>query len=57
LKRYRYEKKDLLTQPLELNLAVAEKEKQNKPVQSPGLPDFVKDKKKFISDDCVRFEG
>ena len=49
------EKKDLLTQLLELNLAVAEKEKKGKPVQSPGLPDFVKDKTKFVSEDCVRF--
>jgi len=51
------EKKDLLTQLLELNLAVAEKEKQNKPVQAPGLPAFVKDRKKFVSGDCVRWEG
>lgn len=50
------EKKDLLTQLLELNLAVAEKEKQGKPVQAPGLPDFIKDKKKFVSEDCVKFE-
>ena len=49
------EKKDLLAQLLELNLSVAEKEKQGKPVQAPGLPDFVKDKKKFVSGDCVRF--
>ena len=40
----------------ELNLSVAEKEKKGDKVQSPGLPDFVKDKEQYVSDDCVRFE-
>ena len=50
------EKKDLLSQLLELNLQVAEKEKRQEKVQAPGLPDWVKNKEKFVSDDCVRFE-
>ncbi len=50
------EKKDLLTQLLELNLQVAEKEKRQEKVQAPGLPDWVKNREKFVSGDCVRFE-
>ena len=55
--------KDLLTQLLELNLAVAAKEANgdgitnpDQQVQSPGLPAIIKDRAKYISEDCVRFE-
>ena len=48
--------KDLLTQLLELNLAVAAKEANGEAVQSPGLPSIIKDSGKYISEDCVRFE-
>lgn len=51
------EKKDWLGQLLELNLTITAKEKQKQPVQVPGLPEWVKDKKKYISDDCVKFEA
>ena len=50
------DKEDILTQLLALNLSVAEKEKKGDKVQSPGLPEFVKDKDSYVSDDCVRFE-
>jgi len=50
------EEQDVLSQLLALNLAVAEKEAAEKPVQPPGLPEWVKDKKQFVSGDCVRFE-
>jgi hypothetical protein len=51
------EEKDLLTQLLELNKQVHEKEKRKEKVQSPGLPDWVKNKEKFVSEDCVRLES
>ncbi|MFI5219506.1 MAG: DNA methyltransferase [Bacteroidia bacterium] len=51
------ESKDLLTQLLELNLKVHEKEKRGEKVQSPGLPEWVKDKERFVSGDCVKWEG
>jgi type I restriction-modification system DNA methylase subunit len=50
------EDEDLLAQLLALNLKVAQNEKEGKPVQPPGLPDFVKNKEEYVSDDCVRFE-
>jgi hypothetical protein len=46
----------LFTQLLELNLKVYEKEKKKEKVQARGLPDFVKDKRRLVSWDCVRFE-
>jgi type II restriction/modification system DNA methylase subunit YeeA len=48
---------DILTQLLALNLEVHTKEQNKQPVQPPGLPDWVKNKEKFVSDDCVKFEG
>ena len=48
---------DLLTQLLELNYQVSAKEEKGKEVQSPGLPDWYKDKGKLVTDDCVRFLG
>jgi len=46
---------EILNQLLSLNLEVSAKETKGEKVQAPGLPDFVKDKTKFVSDDCVRF--
>ena len=49
-------KKDLLTQLLELNLAIAKKEEKRESVQEPGLPRWINSREKFISDVCVNFE-
>lgn len=49
--------KDLLSQLLELNLEVAQKENDGEEVQKPGLPDWVENKEDFISGDCVEFMG
>ncbi|MCX8491707.1 MAG: N-6 DNA methylase [Cyclobacteriaceae bacterium] len=51
------EKKDLLSQLLALNLQVAAKEEQKEKVQAPGWPQGIKGKEKFVTDDCVKFEG
>ena len=57
MEAYGFDKtKDVLTQLLELNLAVAGKEEKGEVVESPGLPSFVKDSGKYVSEDCVRFE-
>jgi type I restriction-modification system DNA methylase subunit len=48
--------KDILSQLLALNLAVAEKENKKEKVQPPGLPEFVRNKEDYVSDECVRFE-
>jgi type I restriction-modification system DNA methylase subunit len=50
------EQEDLLAQLLALNLQVAQNEKEGKPVQPPGLPEFVKNEEEYVSGDCVRFE-
>ncbi len=49
--------KDVLSQLLDLNLSVAAREEKKETVQSPGWPEGIKGKEKFITDDCVRFEG
>jgi hypothetical protein len=46
---------DILEQLLQLNFEITEKEKSKLFVQQPGLPDFVKDRKKLISNDRVEF--
>ncbi len=51
------EKKDILQQLLELNQKVAQSESEKKEVQAPGLPDWITDKQKYISDDCIKFIG
>jgi hypothetical protein len=51
------EKKDLLSQLLALNLQVATKEEKKEKVQAPGWPEQYKGKEKFVTDDCVKFEG
>ncbi len=50
------DKKDILSQLLALNLVVADKENKKEKVQPPGLPEFVKNKEEYVSEDCVRFE-
>ena len=47
-------RKELLTQILKLNSEVAEKIDRGEYVQSPGLPKCVKNKREFVSEDCVR---
>ena len=47
-------KKDLLAQLLELNLAVAAKEKQGKKVTAPGVPKSYPDTMKLITEDCIK---
>jgi hypothetical protein len=44
---------DPLAHLLGLNADVAAKEKHGDPVQGPGLPSFIKDRKNYISTDCV----
>ncbi len=51
------DQKDVLSQLLDLNLAVAANEEMDKPVQPPGWPQHINGKEKFITEDCVRFEG
>jgi hypothetical protein len=54
LNAYNFSKrKDVLTQLLELNFSVADKLLNNEEVQGPGLPKCVKNKKEFITDDCI----
>ncbi|HEX8322598.1 MAG TPA: DNA methyltransferase [Tepidisphaeraceae bacterium] len=47
-------KKDLLAQLLELNLAVAAKEKAGEPVTAPGVPASYGDPAALVTDDCIR---
>ena len=47
-------KKDLLVQLLELNLAVAAKEKAGEPVTAPGVPATYADAAKLVTEDCIR---
>ena len=58
--------KDILEQLLQLNLQVAERERLSAgalppsggvgggPVTPPGLPSYIKNKEKFVTEDCVR---
>jgi hypothetical protein len=50
------DKEDIFSQLLALNHQVAEKEKKGEKVQAPGLPEWVKNKEEYVSDECVRFE-
>lgn len=47
-------KKDLLTQLLELNLAIAAREKAGRPVTAPGVPPGYGDSAGLITEDCIR---
>jgi hypothetical protein len=46
--------KALLSQLLELNLAVAARISAKEPVTAPGIPPAYPDPKTLISDDCIR---
>jgi len=48
---------DILEQLLTLNMEVATRETNGNQVQSPGLPEWITDKGKFVDEQCVRFEG
>jgi hypothetical protein len=50
-------KSDILEHLLLLNFEIIDREEKKMNVQSPGLPDFIRDKQKFISQDCVRYLG
>ncbi|NAY91384.1 N-6 DNA methylase [Muricauda sp. JGD-17] len=50
-------RKDLLSQLLDLNFEIANKIEKGEEVQSPGLPKCVKNKKEFVSGDCVKMEN
>lgn len=45
---------DILQFLLSLNSKIYEKEMSGERVQGPGLPNKIKDKTEFVSDDCVR---
>ncbi|MEZ4888394.1 MAG: DNA methyltransferase [Chitinophagales bacterium] len=58
MEAYGFDKrKDVLSQLLELNFNVADKELKGEQVQAPGLPDWVENKAEFVSEDCVKFLG
>jgi hypothetical protein len=46
----------ILENLLGLNHEVAAKETKGEKVQAPGLPDWIKNKDDYVSDDCVKFE-
>ncbi len=46
----------ILENLLALNHQVADKEKHGAKVQSPGLPQWIKNKEDYVSDECVKFE-
>ena len=47
-------KKDLLAQLLDLNLAVAAREKAGQAVTPPGVPATYGDARQWVTDDCIR---
>ncbi len=47
-------KEDILAFLLKLNLELAEKETEGKPITPPGLPASVPDPDSFVSRDCIR---
>jgi hypothetical protein len=47
---------DIRTQLLALNYEVAERIEKGLEVQGPGLPQCVKSKKEFVSEDCVKMK-
>ncbi|MEO7264428.1 MAG: hypothetical protein ABIW38_05915 [Ferruginibacter sp.] len=50
------DEKDILSQLLTLNQKIAAREARKENVQPPGLPDFIKNKETYITDECVKFE-
>lgn len=51
------DKNDILHQLLNLNFKMAKIESEGIEIQAPGLPNWLPDKRKYISDDCVKFIG
>jgi hypothetical protein len=49
--------KDLLAQLLDLNLLVARRIEQGRPVTAPGVPPAYGDPSKLMTDDCIRSES
>ena len=49
-------RKDILSQLLVLNFELATKIENGEDVQLPGLPKCVKNKKDFVSKDCIKIE-
>jgi hypothetical protein len=47
-------KKDLLSQLLDLNRAVAGREKAGEPVTAPGVPPSYGDPTPLITEDCIK---
>ena len=45
---------DILQYLLNLNNRLYEREQNGEAVQGPGLPDKIKDKSEYVSDDCVK---
>jgi hypothetical protein len=50
-------KDDPLKFLLDLNFDLAKKESKGDEIVGPGLPLFVEDTKKFITNDCVDIDG
>ena len=48
---------DILQYLLNLNNRLFEKEQKGEEVQGPGLPNKIKDKSRFVSDDCITMIG
>lgn len=46
-------KQDLLAQLLDLNLAVAAREKAGETVTAPGVPPSYGDARKLVTEDCI----
>jgi hypothetical protein len=47
------ENEDIFAFFLKLNLDLADKESNNKPITPPGLPACVKSPAEFVSNDCL----
>lgn len=54
-KIYNCGKENELNFLLNLNFALSDKEKNNEIITPPGLPDFIKNKRGFITTDCVKY--
>ena len=56
IEAYGFDGSDQLTQLLQLNLQVSDKENRNEKVQPPGLPEWTKNIERLITNECVKFE-
>lgn len=54
---YGFDQTEILGQLLQLNCDLAAQEESGKKVVGPGLPQCIKDRKAFITDDCISIEG